>query len=104
MLVHQAVRLGCCVRGVRVLDQVVSAAPILRRRRFRHVGGEGLGSVAVGGQRTTHLATAPLSICLGCVSCRAWNPMAAFSTAWKKYATAWVDSVAMCAMKSVRVN
>ena len=50
------------------------------------------------------VVTAPLSMCSACVRCRACYPMAAMSTAWQKYARAWVESALMRAMTRVRAN
>ena len=50
------------------------------------------------------VAVASCSIFWGCVTCRARNPMAALSTAWRKNARAWLESAMMRAMTSVRVN
>ena len=50
------------------------------------------------------VVAAACSMCWGCVRCEAWNPIAALSTACRKYARAWVESVVMRAMTSVRVS
>ena len=50
------------------------------------------------------VVTALCSMCLECVRCRAWNPMAAFSTACRQYARVWVDNAAMPVMTRVRVS
>ena len=50
------------------------------------------------------VAAASCSIRSGCIRCSPWSPIAALSTACKKYSKAWVESATMQAMTSVRVN
>ena len=47
------------------------------------------------------VVAAACSMCSGCVRCKAWNPIAALSTACRKYARAWEE---MRAITSVSVS
>ena len=62
----------------------------------------GLGPWMVHARRT--VVAAACSMCWGCVRCKAWNPIAALSTACRKYARAWVESAVMRAITSVCVS
>ena len=50
------------------------------------------------------VVAAACSMCWGCVRCKAWNPIAALSTACRKYTRTLVESATTRAMTSVRVS